>query len=622
MTQSNFSGRNAVPTEWAPRTGNAVNRQLLARVSPLTAGGKQALSRWVIALAVAQMAGTLAQAQSLPDVPRNRTLISQGWDHYNQVQSPGNFNPYAGVFLHQRNSLHYTVSENLFYTNHNNNRMIPWQASGFEYNRNFTEVTLKLRDGVMWSDGQPFTSEDVVFTLGMLRLAAPDIVMSSAIKEWVASETAPDKLTVRIKLNKPGPRWVADFLATGQGARFVTVPKHIWKDQNPRTFNFLDIAKGWPVGTGPYKLVRADAGSVVYDRRPNWWAVGARLVTAMPAPERIIYRPATADALTQLYSNGEIDVGRSILAGNFEAAKRRNPNLVSWNTSGPVWGGADGCTLRLVFNTQNKPFDSVEVRQAVNSAINRDQISSLAFEGSYPKASMPFSSYGTMKAYTAQMQDVAAAAAVDKLDIKKTEALLVGKGFSKAADGKWKLPGGQPWALNIITPSGDPIGPVLARQLQSAGIDTVFRATQDAAYFEAISSGNYDAAVSFHCGSLYDPWQTLEHLHGKYIASPGQKVSNIRAPTRYNNPTLNELLDKMEARQPSAQDAEYMRLVREATRIILNDLPQLTLVEELHTLVFNTAYWTGWPSAQDPYIAPYLPWEGFNTVIHKLKPRQ
>ena len=59
-----------------------------------------------------------ALAQALPDVPRNRTLISQGWDFYNQVPATTNFNPYAGVLLHQRNNLHYTINEQLFYTNH------------------------------------------------------------------------------------------------------------------------------------------------------------------------------------------------------------------------------------------------------------------------------------------------------------------------------------------------------------------------------------------------------------------------------------------------------------------------------------------------------------------------
>ncbi len=572
--------------------------------------------------ALTQLTATATLAQTLPDVPRDRTLISQGWDFYNQVPSPTNFSPYAGVLLHQRNNLHYTVNEMLFYTNHNDNKIVPWQANSFEYNKDFTEITIKLHDGVMWSDGQPFTSEDVVFTLGMLRAAAPDIILSGAIKEWVASESAPDKLTVKIKLNKPGPRWVSDFLATGQAGRFVVVPKHIWKDQNPRTFGFFDLAKGWPVGTGPYKLVKADSGSLIFDRRPAWWAIGAKVAPNMPAPERIIYRPASVEALPQLYTNNEIDIGRNLSVGSFEAAKARNPRLQSWNTAGPVWGSPNGCTMRLVFNNQKAPFNVTEVRQAINSAINRDQLVNLAFEGSMPKASAPFSSYGTLKAYTSQMQDVIGAAAVDKLDLKKTEALLTGKGYKKGGDGKWTQPGGQPWQLTVLTPPGDAIGPVLARQLQAAGIDTVFRNMQDSAYWDAVSTGNFEAAVSFHCGSLYDPWQTLEHMHGKYVAAAGEKQSNIRALTRYNNPALTALLDKMEASRPSPQDAEYLKLVKEATRIVLTEMPQLTLAEEVQVVVFNSNFWTGYPNAQDPYIAAPLPWEGFNQVLLHLKQRK
>ena len=176
--------------------------------------------------------------------------------------------------------------------------------------------------------------------------------------------------------------------------------------------------------------------------------------------------------------------------------------------------------------------------------------------------------------------------------------------------------------MTILTPPGDALGPVLARQLQAAGIDTIFRNSQDAAYWDAVSTGNFEAAISFHCGSLYDPWQTLEHMHGKYVAASGQKQSNIRALTRYNNPAFNSLLDKMEASRPSPQDAEYMKLVKEATRIILTDMPQVTLAEEVQVVVFNSNYWTGYPNAQDPYIAAALPWEGFNQVVNRLKQRK
>ncbi len=97
----------------------------------------------VCAAALAAGLGSVsaADAQDLRNVPRNRTLISQGWDFYNQVPSPTNFSPYAGVLLHQRNSLHYTVNEMLFYTNHNTNEIIPWQAESFSYNPDFTEIT-------------------------------------------------------------------------------------------------------------------------------------------------------------------------------------------------------------------------------------------------------------------------------------------------------------------------------------------------------------------------------------------------------------------------------------------------------------------------------------------------
>jgi peptide/nickel transport system substrate-binding protein len=46
-----------------------------------------------------------------------------------------------------------------------------------------------------------------------------------------------------------------------------------------------------------------------------------------------------------------------------------------------------------------------------------------------------------------------------------------------------------------------------------------------------------------HCGSLYDPWQTLEHFHSKYAAEGRRGVKNLRAPTRYANPELDALLD-------------------------------------------------------------------------------
>ena len=99
------------------------------------------------AFAAVLLGANLAGAQEVRNVPRNRTLVSQGWDFYNQVPSTDNFNPYAGVLLHQRNSLHYTVNEQLFYTNHFTNEQIPWIGKSYTYNDDFTGTHRKAAGG-------------------------------------------------------------------------------------------------------------------------------------------------------------------------------------------------------------------------------------------------------------------------------------------------------------------------------------------------------------------------------------------------------------------------------------------------------------------------------------------
>lgn len=562
-----------------------------------------------------------AAAQDLPPVPRNRTLITQGWDLYNQVPSPQNLSPYNGVLLHQRNVLHYTVNEALFYTNHISNDLVPWQAERMEVSSDFREVTVTLRQGVRWSDGQPFTAEDVVFTFDTLKANAPGMVMSAPIREWVESAVAVDARTVRIRLTKPGPRWAQDTLATGQTTRFVVLPRHIWQGRDVREFGFLDIAQGWPVGTGPYRVVRSDANGIVFDRRDSWWAVETGLVRQMPAPERVIYRPSTVEALPQLFAAGEIDMGRALTVGNLEAARARNPRLQSWNTRGPVWGVTAGCTHRLAFNNQAAPFDRVQVRQGIAAIVDRAQLAELAWEGSAPEARAPFASFPGVQAYVRQMEPMIREATAGP-DRGRADRLFGEAGMRRGPDNRWRLPDGQPWQVSIIAQQGDPIAPVMARQMQQAGIDTVFRPLQDAPYFDALASGSYGAAIFVHCGSLYDPWQTLEHFHSKYAPPAGSRAGNLRAITRYANPELDRLLDRMEASAPSPTDAGYMELVREATRIVLRDVPQVTLTEEIHPITFNTQHWVGWPSAAEPYAAPFVPWEGFALILHRLRPRQ
>ena len=177
----------------------------------------------------------------------------------------GNFNPYLISVDHERNIGHMTYNEALFYTNHNTGELIPWQAESYEYNDDFTEATIHLREGVKWADGEPFTSEDVKFTLEALRDGGSELNGSAAHKEWIESVDAPDPLTVVIHFTKPAPRFVPSEIALSHDDLYPILPKHIWEGEDITTFNNFDLERGLPMGTGPYRLVSSSPTQMIFD---------------------------------------------------------------------------------------------------------------------------------------------------------------------------------------------------------------------------------------------------------------------------------------------------------------------------------------------------------------------
>lgn len=580
-----------------------------------------ALSVAALCFAGGAQEGEREEPQRVGQVPRNRTLITSGWDWYAQVPSPETMNPYAGTLRHERNILHYTVFENLYYSNIVGGTIESWIADGeWEYNNDFTQVTVNLRDDVFWADGEQLTADDIVFTGELLLANAPEMGYSSQFKAAVSSVEAPDDFTVVFNLNNPSPRWARNELAysLGQASRFVILPEHIWKDvDDPVEFTYVDLDKGWPVGTGPYTMVRNSSDQLVFDRRDSWWADEAGKET-MPEPERIIYRPATAEAHPQLYISNQLDMGRDIPLGAFEAARQQNPNLVSWNDSGPQWGAPNGCTYRITFNSQRPPFDDPELRWAVNYALDRDEIINLAYEGATYTAIAPLSAFNEIQTYVSKLSSVFEKYDVDNQDPGKVAEIMQSKGYRKNGDGYWANGDGV-LELDIQAQQGNPMGPIISQQLQDAGFDARIDVLQGSAFVENASTGNFDLHLWVHCGSVYDPYQTLEHYHGDYAVPPGQSVASVRAYTRYSNPELDAILDQMEMMVPSPDDPEYLDLAGRAIEIYLRDLPDITLGEERQVFTMNTTYWTGWPSADDPYMHPPNPWEGYARVIHNLQ---
>src|SRR5262245_34948297 len=136
-----------------------------------------------------------AGAQGLPEVPREKTLIlvGVGGESPNQFTDVDGANPMWPVGANLSRSGYQLVYEPLWFYNMLNGEEKPWLAESYTYNADFTEVAVKLRQGVEWSDGTPFTANDVQFTFHTQRDTA-GLSHSTEIKQWVKEVAVTDDL--------------------------------------------------------------------------------------------------------------------------------------------------------------------------------------------------------------------------------------------------------------------------------------------------------------------------------------------------------------------------------------------------------------------------------------------
>src|SRR5262249_41481271 len=155
----------------------------------------------------------------------------------------------------------------LFILNYETGEIQPWTAESFTHNDAQDVWTLKLRDGVTWSDGVPMTADDVDFTINLL-LGDKTATLGYAadMQHWVKSVKKVDNLTEEFTLTAPNPRFQLDYFSVRIWGALDILPKHVWEGQDPFTFTFYDADKGWPIGTGPYKLTSANPTQFIWDR--------------------------------------------------------------------------------------------------------------------------------------------------------------------------------------------------------------------------------------------------------------------------------------------------------------------------------------------------------------------
>ena len=554
----------------------------------------------------------------LKQIARNRTMILDCVDPNTcsgQMKDYDTFNPYLPGRT-SRTGYQFLYEPLYFYNAYGaSDNIIPWIATGHEFNADFTEVTVHIRDGVKWSDGQPWTAHDFVFTINMLKDNAPVLLYSTDMETWVKEAVAVDDLTAHIKLTAANPRFIFTYFTHNFDNGVPIIPKHIWQGINPEEFTNFDMAKGWPVVSGPYKMVLSTNEQRVWDRRDNWWAseIGFR---QLPKVERLIFLPYVEEAKrVQLLLSNALDTCVDARPPNIRAMVDGNKNLTTWTGRQAPYGYLDWWPISLGFNDSEPPFSDPSVRRAISYAIDRDQLVEIAWQGSGSTAKLPFPDFPAIRRFTDGISDLLEQHDAGVFSLEKSAATMRENGWKKNDKGMWEKNGETVrMAINIFGGLND-IGQVLVAQLKNAGFDASFRMLSDV--YNQMSQGEARAYMQGHAGSVRDPYFTLRLYHSRFVKPTGEPAEHF---WRWSNAKFDAIVDEMG--QTSPDDPKLHELFREAMSIWLAEMPSVPILQWYHRIPHNETYWTNWPSEKDPYINSAYWHRTFLLVLLGLQPTQ
>jgi peptide/nickel transport system substrate-binding protein len=405
--------------------------------------------------------------------------------------------------------------------------------------------TFKLRQNVLWHDGQPFTSADVKFSAEEVWLKISPA--SRRVLQYLTKIDTPDAHTVVLHLSKSTPATfgILDSLGT------PILPKHLYENTDIRNNPYNNK----PVGTGPFKFTEWARGDrIVLDRNEKYWAPG------QPYLDRITWKitPDVSGRATALETGAAQYGERNPVT--FADADRlaKLPNLI---VSREGYNGY-AAWLWLEPNLRDPILGKLEVRQAIAHAINRDVLVKTVWGGYAVPATGPESSL-VKSFYTPDTQQYA-------YDPKRAEELLDKAGFPKKADG---------WRFKLdhdFIPYGDDYrrtGEFVRQALRRVGIDVNLRGQDLPTWIKNVFTDyNFQLISSWGTDGL-DPQIGIEQHYWSKAASNGTPWFNASG---YASPEMDRVI---EAAQTETDPAKRRDLYVQLQKIAQRDLSLINLFE-------------------------------------------
>ena len=495
----------------------------------------------------------------------------------------------------------------LWYVNTDAGRTEWWLATGYQYDADFKGITISLRQGVKWSDGEAFNADDVVFTFETL-MKNPTMSYAQPLIDWVTEIKKVDDYTVHLALKDANPRFHLNIASTWG---ISMIPQHVWQGQDPLKFT------NWPpVHTGPYKIIKADIEEEVFQRIDDWWG---NSVFGQPAPKFIIWRYLAPE--TRIIEMSEHRLDACYLAGPTDLLEiqKRNPEVIGW-FDGPPYQWIDPCPRYMMLNERKWPWDDAKVRRAMSYAIDRQKVINVAYEGYGMTNELMVPLYALHQAFRDACKDIIDKYQPIKYDPKAAEDLMTQAGFAKGSDGIWAKDG-KKVTVTAITGSWVPellrYGQVAVDAWNAIGIQATAKPQEGAGFNDPWSQNTFEAITGWMCQSWYDPYFMFEKYQSKYAVPEGQTGQNDAG---YKNPDLDNIVQQLSVLPYDMTDPKIKQLYHDAMEILVRDTVFIPMSQSMFTLAEDTHYWQGWATSKDPYAVPgtWVPLFTFNLL--KIKP--
>lgn len=453
-------------------------------------------------------------------------------------------------------------------------------AEGFTYADDLMSMTITLRDGLTWSDGEVLDAEDVAYSIG---LGQEDATLDKTGK-WadglLASVEAVDPTTVRVTFTRPDSTF--DWYVEG----IYIVPEHVWRDVEDKiTFKNSD-----PVGSGPItEVVTMRDNQVEICRNPHYYKAG----DGLPFLDCIKFRQYSDNAQIQpALMAGEIDWGSNFIADIESTYVARDPeNHGFWYPANDL--------VNLYLNTRKAPFDDLAFRRAMSMALDRETIVDLAAYG-----------YPTVATHATGLGEYYAASFNDEVDAEYDQyvaydpdaaiALLDEAGYVDIdGDGFRETPDGAPidFGIQVVNGWTDWVqsAQMVTEYLAEVGIKASTETVDWSVYDSTLKEGSYEVSMSWSTAGV-DPIQTYNDYYHPSRVGQGWHVNHGKASAE-----MGALVDEYGQTTDAARREEILAELMVYTG---ETMPFVPLFSNPTWYQYNSTRIGGWPTAENPVVQP------------------